>query len=58
MMMTGATVAFLIAMVASLFLAMRALRSHGISFENKAWMAVAWVLIIAVLAFVLGRLGQ
>ena len=55
--MTGTTVVFLISLAASLFLALRALRSHGLSFENKAWMAVAWTLIIAVLAFVVGRLG-
>lgn len=55
--MTGTTVVFLISLVASLFLALRALRSHGLSFENKAWMAVAWALIIALLALVVGRLG-
>lgn len=55
--MNGTTVVFLISLLGSLFLAMRALRSHGLSFENKAWMAVAWALIIAVLAFVVGRLG-
>ena len=55
--MTGTTVVFLIGLVASLFLAVRALRSHGLSFQNKAWMIVAWALIIAVLAFVIGRFG-
>ena len=55
--MNGATVVSLISVVACLFLAVRALNSHGISFENKAWMAVAWALIIAVLAFVAGRFG-
>lgn len=47
----------IIAVAMSLVLALRALRSHGLSFENKAWMAVAWVLIIAGLAFVVGRIG-
>ncbi|HEX7751435.1 MAG TPA: hypothetical protein VF440_03465 [Novosphingobium sp.] len=56
-MNTAATVTFLISSVACLFLAVRALHSHGMSFENKAWMAAAWALIIAVLAFVLGRMG-
>ena len=46
------------ALLACLFLALRALRSHGMSFENRAWMAAAWVLIIAILAFVITRLGH
>ena len=41
----------------SLVLALRAYRSHGLSFENTAWMAVAWVIIISVVAFVAGRMG-
>lgn len=56
-MTTAATVAMLISSVACLFLAVRGLQSHGVSFENKAWMAVAWALIIGVLAFLLGRMG-
>ncbi len=55
--MDGSIIVSLIAATASLFLAVRALRSHGLSFENKAWMAVAWTLIIAVLAFVIGRVA-
>lgn len=55
--MDGANIVFLVSMVGALFLAVRALRSHGLSFANKAWMAVAWALIIAVLAFVMGRMG-
>lgn len=55
--MDGSTVVSLISVVAALFLAVRALRSHGISFENKAWMAVAWAVIIAVVAFIVGRIG-
>lgn len=53
--MTGGMLVSLIAVIASLFLAVRAYKSHGMSFENTAWMAVAWVLIIAVLAFVFDR---
>lgn len=55
--MDGTTVVSLISVVASLFLAVRALNSDGLSFESKAWMAVAWALIIAVLSFVIGRLA-
>jgi hypothetical protein len=47
----------LIAVLGSLFLAMRALRSHRLPFETMAMMAVAWVLIIAVVAFVATRMG-
>jgi hypothetical protein len=55
--MDGTTVVSLISIVAALFLAVRALRSNGLSFENKSWMAVAWAVIIAVLAFIIGRIG-
>lgn len=55
--MTAATFVFLIGLAGSLFLASRALRSDGLSFENKAWMAVVWAAIIAVLAFLLGWIG-
>lgn len=47
----------IISALASLFLAVRALRSHGMDFASKAWMAAAWAAIITVLAFVLGRAG-
>jgi hypothetical protein len=47
----------MIAVLGSLFLAMRALRSHRLPFETMAMMAVAWVLIIAVVAFVATRMG-
>lgn len=55
--MNGGTVALLIGLVASLFLAVRAWRSHGAAFENAAWMAVAWAILITVAAFVFGRMG-
>ena len=47
----------LVAMAGWLFLNYRALRSHGLSFEQKAAMGVGWALIIGVLAFVLTRMG-
>ena len=50
------SMALIASLAASLFLSVRAFRSHGLAFENTAWMAVAWVLIIGVLAFVLDRL--
>jgi len=45
----------LLSLLASLFLAVRAWRAHGMSFENGAWMAVVWVLIIAFMAFLASR---
>lgn len=53
--MTGGLIVGLISLLASLFLATRALRSHDIPFEKKAMMAAAWTLIIVVLAFVIDR---
>ena len=50
-------IASLIWSVLALVLAWRAYRSHGLSFENTAWMAVAWVVIIGVVAFLAGRLA-
>lgn len=55
--MTTGLVISLITVFASLFLAVRAYRSHGLAFANTAWMAVAWLIAIAVFAFVLERLG-
>lgn len=55
-----ATAAILVSLVASvgwLFLNYRALQAFELSFEKKAGMAVGWILIIAVLAFVLTRMG-
>lgn len=45
----------LIAILASLFLAIRSWRSHGLSFGAGARLALIWAAIIAVTAFVLGR---
>lgn len=55
--MSAALIVSLVTITASLFLAIRAFRSHGLSFENTAWMAVAWLIAIAVLAFILDRAG-
>jgi hypothetical protein len=55
--MDGWTAVLIATVAASLVLAVRAYRSHQLSFEKTAWMAVAWLLIIATLAFVLGRAG-
>ena len=56
-MMLGTMVVSLVAMTGWLFLNYRALQSHGLSLEQKAAMAAGWALIIAVLAFVLTRMG-
>ncbi len=56
-MMSAAMIVSLVSVTASLFLAIRAWRAHGMSFENSASMAAAWLLIIAVAAFVFDRLG-
>ncbi len=54
--MSGDMIAALAGVTAALFLAWRGMQPHGLSFEKKIGMAVAWALIIAVLAFVIGRL--
>ena len=56
-MMALGTVVSLVAMTGWLFLNWRALQSQGLSFEQKAAMAVGWALIITGLAFVLTRMG-
>lgn len=45
----------LIVAAAALFLAVRALRGEGLSFESKARMAAAWAAIILVVAFIASR---
>ena len=47
----------LISATLCLILAVRALHAHGLSFENKAWMTVAWAIIITVLTFIIGRIS-
>lgn len=53
--MTGSVIVSLIALTASLVLALRNLRADNLPFETKSWMAVAWLLIIAVVAVVAGQ---
>lgn len=57
MIATGTLVISLVATSGWLFLNYRALQSHGLSFEQKAAMAVGWIVIIAGLAFVFTRMG-
>ncbi len=57
MIATGTFLVSLVAMAGWLWLNWRALQSHQLSFEQKAAMAVGWAVIIAVLAFVLTRMG-
>lgn len=52
------TLVSLIVAAASLFLAVRALRGEGLSFESKARMAAAWAVIILVVAFVASRVME
>ena len=54
MITTGAVVSLVVAS-GWLFLNWRAVQSHGLSFERKMQFAVAWVVIIAGLAVLLGR---
>ena len=56
-MVTVSAIVSLVAMSGWLYLNWRALQSQGLSFEQKAAMAAGWAVIIAVLAFVLTRLG-
>jgi len=56
-MMLATMVVSLVAMSGWLLIHYRALQSHGLSFEQKAAMAAGWAVIIAVLAFVLTRMG-
>lgn len=54
MIVTGIPM-FLVASIGCLILVIAGIGSHRLSFESKAWMAVAWVLIIALLAFGISR---
>lgn len=49
------TLMFLVSGLAWLALAFGSLRSHRLSFERKAWMAVTWAIVIAALAYALDR---
>lgn len=53
--MNGAASIFaIVAVLGALILAVSGLRSHRIPLERKAWMALAWVLIIVGLALIIG----
>jgi hypothetical protein len=56
-MITAAAVVSLVAASGWLMLNWRALEAQGLSFERKMQFAVAWVVIITGLAFVLGRVA-
>jgi hypothetical protein len=56
-MAMGTLLISVVVLVGWLYLNWRALHSHGLSFEQKAAMAVAWVVIFAVVAFVFSRMG-
>ncbi|MDB5725361.1 MAG: hypothetical protein JWQ16_2115 [Novosphingobium sp.] len=56
MIAAGALVS-LIAAAGWLFLNWRSLQSHGLTFERKMQFAVAWIVIIGGLAFILGRVA-
>lgn len=56
-MVTGTALVALIASLGWLMLNWRALQGLGLSFERKASFAVAWIILIGGLAFVLSRMG-
>ena len=56
-MIAAGAIVSLIAASGWLFLNWRALQSRGLSFERKMQFAVAWIVIIVGLAFVLGRVA-
>lgn len=56
-MIMAAALVSLIAASGWLVLNWRALESHGLSFERKMQFAVAWIVIIAGLTFILGRVA-
>jgi hypothetical protein len=56
-MITAGAIVSLIGASGWLFLNWRALESHGLSFERKMQFAVAWAVIIAGLALILGRVA-
>lgn len=55
--MTGDIVAMLVGVTMALVLAVRGFRSQDVSFGKTAMMAVAWAIIIAVVAFAFYRFG-
>lgn len=57
MMALGGVIVSLVASAAWLYLNWRALQAHELSFEQKAAMGAGWAVIIALLTFVLSRMG-
>lgn len=56
-MMTGTAIVAVIASLGWLILNFRALQAQGLSFEQKAAMAVAWIVLFAGVTFIFSRLG-
>ena len=56
--MNAALIVALITCVAAMVLALRNLRTFGMTFQTKAWMAFAWVIIIGGIAYVAEGMGQ
>lgn len=57
MMALGTLIVTLVATAGWLFLNWRALREHGLTFEQKMVMGVVWAVAFAALAFVFTRMG-
>ena len=57
-MMTATAIVAIIASLGWLILNFRALQAHGLSFEQKAAMAVAWIVLFAGVTFIFSRLGM
>lgn len=55
-MNTGTTLISIVAMTGWLFLAVRAFRARGQSFERTALTIAVWVILFAVIAVVAGHL--
>lgn len=56
--MTGDRIVAIISVLACLVLAGRGYRARHVSGQNTLLMAIAWVVIIAGLALILGRMGR
>lgn len=56
-MIASGVIVAIVSALAALFLAVRGLRGHKLSFERTAVSAVAWIIIIVGLAFVLSRMA-
>jgi len=56
--MSGDRIVAIISVLACLVLAWRSYGRRGISGQNTMFMAIAWVVIIAGLALILGRMGR